>query len=100
MKVELAMLAMGGLLLGAAPGLAQEDGQQTTSSSGTQAAQTGQSGSATAQDKIDLTTWAYAPLYDGWRATRLIDAEVISSEGEEMGEITTSSSDPKAPPKR
>ncbi|HET9868578.1 MAG TPA: PRC-barrel domain-containing protein, partial [Nitrospira sp.] len=88
MRMHLAVLMTGGLLVGGMPALAQQNTQQQADgSSGTQPAQAGQSSSATAQNRIDLTTWAHAPLYDGWRATRLIDAEVISSEGEEMGEI-------------
>lgn len=38
-------------------------------------------------DWIDITSWNYAELYDGWRATELLDAEAKGKSGETVGEI-------------
>lgn len=38
--------------------------------------------------RVDLGTWGYDELYaDGWRAERLLDADVYGMNGEEIGEI-------------
>ena len=40
-----------------------------------------------ATDKIDITTWDQAELYEGWTAEQLFDTEVRGSENDELGEI-------------
>jgi sporulation protein YlmC with PRC-barrel domain len=40
-----------------------------------------------AGDKIDITTWDQAKLYDGWTAEQLFDTEVRGSSKEDIGEI-------------
>ncbi|MDX1376419.1 MAG: PRC-barrel domain-containing protein [Burkholderiales bacterium] len=40
-----------------------------------------------AADKPDLANWRQADLYDGWRATELIDLPVLGTEGKTLGEV-------------
>ena len=40
-----------------------------------------------ASDKIDITSWDQAELYDGWTAEQLFDTEVRGSDDEDIGEI-------------
>ena len=40
-----------------------------------------------AGDRIDITTWNQADLYDGWTAQQLFDSDVRGIENDEIGEI-------------
>jgi len=40
-----------------------------------------------ASDKIDITTWDQAKLYEGWTAEQLFDTEVRGASQEDIGEI-------------
>jgi sporulation protein YlmC with PRC-barrel domain len=42
---------------------------------------------ADASDKIDITTWDQAKLYEGWTAEQLFDTEVRGVSKEDIGEI-------------
>lgn len=40
-----------------------------------------------AEDWIDITSWNYADLYDGWRASDLMDADAKGESGQTVGEV-------------
>lgn len=40
-----------------------------------------------AGDRIEITTWNQADLYDGWTAQQLFDSDVRGIENDEIGEI-------------
>lgn len=41
----------------------------------------------TQQERIDLTTWDQASLYQGWLAENLLDMEVYGQNGEDIGDV-------------
>lgn len=54
-----------------------------------QGAETDESGTQNknSEDRIDITTWNYSDLYQGWSVENFLDADVYDEDGEEIGEV-------------
>jgi sporulation protein YlmC with PRC-barrel domain len=70
---------------GLTPAAAAQD--QQSKEAGSEQQQAASQQQMQVDDPVDLTTWAHAPLYEGWSLEDLFDADVQDQDGEELGEL-------------
>lgn len=71
----------------AQPGAAWAQEKQQNGSTGQAQKSASSKAGQEKQEKVDLSSWSYTPLYAGMSVERFLDAEVYDQNGEQIGEV-------------